>query len=238
MLTIDQLKFSYGRQDVLNDLSLSIRENHYFALAGLNGSGKTTLIKLILDLLRSSARDTIQLNGVSSWDVDSRKELIYLPEKFNLKPHTTAWDYFKLLAGVYRQKLNKNKVLELCADLNFAEHKLSEKSVNYSKGMMQKVGLIGCLILEVRFLLFDEPFSGLDPKARFQIKKILLDENKNSPKTMLYSTHMLADVEDLCDSFGILHQGRLQFNGTPRQCISSYKAESLEQAFLACVNDQ
>ena len=237
MININQLNFSYGAKSILHDLSLSIEGNHYFALAGLNGSGKTTLIKLMLDLLRTPDANNVQINGASSWDIASRKNIIYLPEKFILSAASSAWDYFKLLAGVYRQPLDVERVNELCSRLDFPVELLNKKSFHYSKGMLQKVGLIGCLMLDVPILLLDEPMSGLDPKARHQIKTLLLEEKQRSGRTLLYSTHMLADVEELCDSFGVLHNGELRFVGTPQQCMSVYAASTLELAYLNCINE-
>ena len=237
MIKINRLSFAYGAKPILRDLSLSIEDNHYFALAGLNGSGKTTLIKLMLDLLRTPAAEDVQLNGSSSWDIASRKNIIYLPEKFVLGADISASDYFKLLAGVYRQPLDIDRVDELSLRLGFPADLLNKKSFHYSKGMLQKVGLIGCLMLDVPILLLDEPMSGLDPKARHQIKTLLLEEKQRSGRTLLYSTHMLADVEELCDSFGVLHNGELRFVGTPQQCMSVYAASTLELAYLNCINE-
>ncbi len=235
MININNLCFSYSNQPVLDGISLSIQDNQYFALAGLNGAGKTTLIKLILDLLKAPGQEDILIGGLSSWDVSCRKQLIYLPEKFTLSPNVSALDYLSLLAGIYQQQLHLDSVYRFIELLDFPEKYLKEGAGKYSKGMMQKIGLIGCLCIEVPLLLLDEPLSGLDPKARLQIKKLLLAE-KEKNRTLLYSTHMLADVEELCDSFGILHKGDLQFIGTPEKCRSSYGGETLEQAYINCID--
>lgn len=235
MLNIQNLTFSYSDSPVLGTLSLSIEDNHYFALAGINGAGKTTLIKLILDLLRSPNKQDILIDGISSWQVISRNDVIYLPEKFRLDANVSALEYFKLLSGVYKKVFNKERIIRLCEELDFPQAKLVEKSSLYSKGMLQKIGLIGCLFMDFKLLILDEPLSGLDPKARLQIKKLLTQEKANN-RTILYSTHMLADVHELCDSFGILHNGSLQFIGTPLECLSRFNAETLEEAYMKCID--
>ena len=101
--------------------------------------------------------------------------------------------------------------------------------------MKQKLGLISCFMLETPLIILDEPLTGLDPKARFLFKKLLSDERANG-RTIFYSTHMLADAEEICDRFGILHDGSIVFEGTPEECISNFQANSLEKAYMSCIS--
>ncbi len=90
-------------------------------------------------------------------------------------------------------------------------------------------------MLERKLLILDEPLTGLDPRARYHFKKLLLEE-KHKGKTILYSTHLLADAEDLCDQFGILHHGDMKYVGSPAECLQYYQADSLEQAYMQCIS--
>jgi ABC-2 type transport system ATP-binding protein len=235
LIEISKLSYRYNSTKVLNKLDLSITSNHYFALAGLNGSGKTTLFKLIVDLLRSTEQQSIQIDGYSSWDIKSRNHLAFLPERFSINSYTSALDYFKLVFKIYQKTFDPLRIEYLCNRLSFPTALLKTRASHYSKGMMQKVGLIGCFLSDVKILLLDEPLSGLDPKARYQIKSLLNEEKERNPRVMLYSTHMLADIEDICDDFGILHEGKLQFKGSPADCMKLYEASTLEQAYMKCI---
>ena len=107
----------------------------------------------------------------------------------------------------------------------------------YSKGMVQKLGLVSCFMLDRKLLILDEPLNGLDPRARYHFKQLLREE-RSSQQTILYSTHLLADAEDLCDQFGILHDGEMKYQGTPDDCMRSYQADSLEQAYMRCISTE
>jgi ABC-2 type transport system ATP-binding protein len=113
-----------------------------------------------------------------------------------------------------------------------------DKSVRtLSKGMTQKLGLAACFLCDQPFLLLDEPMSGLDPKARALVKRHL-HAPREKGKTLLFSTHMLSDVLELCDRMIILHRGRLCFAGSPAECCEQYRADSLEQAYLNCIENR
>ena len=209
--------------------------NSYFAIAGVNGAGKSTLIKLILDLIRPASDSTIQIFGQQNRIPGCRDRLAYLPEKFDVKKTVSGWQYLQFVTSIYKIGLDRNKAGRLAEKLDFPVDRLASKIGSYSKGMVQKLGLISCFILERDLLILDEPLSGLDPRARFHFKQ-LLQEEKQKDCTILYSTHMLADAEEICDQFGILHRGEMQFIGTPENCMKTYQADTLEQAYMRCIS--
>ncbi|MBL7004927.1 MAG: ATP-binding cassette domain-containing protein, partial [Gammaproteobacteria bacterium] len=189
----------------------------------------------MLDLLRTSDAGMIKLNGKSSWDANSRHLLSYLPEKFQVNKSVSGEQYCRFVFGVHQQKMNKQSLHDLCAQLDFNVDDLKKNVNHYSKGMMQKLGLMSNFMLNKPLMILDEPLSGLDPKARFCLKQ-LLQKKKEEGLTLFYSTHMLADAEEICDQFAILDGGSLKFVGTPQACKALYKSDTLESAYMQCLS--
>ncbi len=234
-LSISNLSYSVSNNHILTALNLQIPEGSYFAIAGINGAGKSTLIRLILDLVRPAKVDELTIFGQQNQGKASRDQLAYLPEKFDVRKSVNGWQYLQFIASIYKIRLNRNTACELAEKLDFPVDRLKSKTGSYSKGMIQKLGLISCFILDRRLLILDEPLSGLDPKARYHFKQ-LMQEEKSKHRTILYSTHMLADAEEISDQFGILHQGEMKFVGTPQSCLEVYRSETLEQAYMKCIS--
>ena len=235
VLSLNNVTYSVSGVDILKQLSLDISTCEYFAIAGINGAGKSTLIKLILDLIRPSNDGTITIFGESNQDSQCREKLTYLPEKFDVKQGVNGWQYLNFIASIYGYELDDDVVAGLSWKLDFDYKCLKSKVANYSKGMVQKLGLISCFMLDRELLILDEPLSGLDPSARYHFKQFLQEE-KHKGKTIFYSTHMLADAEDICDQFGILHNGEMKFVGTPGECMEKYQAKTLELAYMNCIS--
>jgi len=236
-LSISDLSYSVSGVDILDTLNLQIPEASYFAIAGVNGAGKSTLIKLILDLIRPTSANEIKIFGQPNRDTGCRDQLAYLPEKFDVKRSVSGWQYLDFVASIYGVSHDRKQTRELAARLDIEPKWLESKIGSYSKGMVQKLGLVSCFMLDRKLLILDEPLSGLDPRARYHFKR-LLREVKPEGMTILYSTHLLADAEENCDQFGILHQGEMKFIGTPAECMRRYAADSLEQAYMRCISTE
>ena len=236
ILKVSGLAYRIGGRRILDGLDLQMESGQFYALAGENGAGKSTLIKIILDLIRNIEAGEVHINGVDNRDITARDVLTYLPEKFEIKKEVTGWQYLRFVFGVYRQALDRDKVLSLCDQLALDSSRLKHKGSEYSKGMKQKLGLISCFMLDKPLMILDEPLSGLDPKARFLFKQ-LLQRERSQHRSIFYSTHMLADAEEICDRFGILHRGRIAFDGSPQQCLERYQATTLEQAYMRCISE-
>ncbi len=234
-LDVSNVSYSVSGLQILTRLDLAVDECRYYAIAGVNGAGKSTLIKLILDLIRPAPGGDIRVFGVDNQNRNCRDQLVYLPEKFDVKKNITGRQYLEFIAAVYRQKPGPDKIAQLAERLDFPPDRLDSRVGGYSKGMVQKLGLVSCFMLDRRLLILDEPLSGLDPRARYRFKQLMREE-RSAERTVLYSTHMLADAEDLCDQFGILHDGEMKYQGTPADCIHHYQADSLEQAYMNCIS--
>lgn len=230
----EQISKSYGAQRVLNEISFRVGAGEYVGLIGANGAGKTTLIKAMLDLT-SVDQGQFVLNGQSHLTPSARSNLAYLPERF-IPPHfVTGRDVLLHLARMYHTPVSE-ALIEQALDAVAFDLKMLTKPVRaMSKGMVQKIGLAAVLMSEKACLILDEPMSGLDPKARVAFKSALL-ARRSETKSLFFSTHLLVDVERLCDQIVILHEGRIRFHGSPAACCAQYRAADLEQAYISSIS--
>ncbi|MBI3838201.1 MAG: ABC transporter ATP-binding protein [Planctomycetia bacterium] len=201
----------WGRQKVraLKALDLEIRQGEIFGLLGPNGSGKTTTIKLLLGLLFPTSGQALVF-GRDATDVKKNERLGYLPEESYLYRFLNAEEtldfygrLFDMPAAV--RKKRTNELIDLVG-LNWAKRRQLKE---YSKGMARRIGLAQALINDPELILLDEPTSGLDPIGTREMKDLIL-RLKSQGKTVLMSSHLLADVQDVCDRIAILHQGELK----------------------------
>ncbi|MGI9335329.1 MAG: ABC transporter ATP-binding protein [Gammaproteobacteria bacterium] len=225
---------SFGSRTVLRALDLRVAIGSSFALVGMNGTGKTTCIKALLDLAAAD-RGEIAIFGQPHNRLGARQQVAYLPERFLPPYYLKGGDFLRYIARLHGREHDEGAAVAMCERLDLDAEALRRPVREYSKGMAQKLGIASCLLSEKPLLILDEPLSGLDPKARLLTKRALLDL-KARGTTLLFSTHMLHDVEEICDTMGILHGGSLRFVGTPGACVRQYSAESLEHAYLDCVS--
>ncbi len=234
-LKVRNLKKNFADKVVLDDIDLEIKKNEIFGLIGLNGAGKTTLIKIILDLLNADS-GSVDVLGTNSSKPSSRKRLRYLPEKFQVSSMLKGLEFLKIFNDFNKNaKIDKKQFEEEIfnlADLLVLDRKaLSLKVSKYSKGMMQKLGLISTFLGDSELVILDEPMSGLDPKARIYLKELLL-KSKSKNKSIFFSSHVLADIDEICDRIAILNNGKISFIGTPEELKKKHSQSSLEKAFL------
>ena len=222
-----------GQRVLLSELDLSVSEGEHTALIGANGAGKTTLIKCLLDL------DTVSSGDISIFNrkhnrAGAREHLAYLPENFRPPVYLTGREYLHYMCRLHGNDFDPGRINSTLAVLDLDVTELDKLAVKLSRGTAQKLGLAGCLLSGKKLLILDEPMNGLDPGARTNLKHHLL-QRKRDGYTCFFTTHLLADVVDVCDSIAILHRGKIRYAGSPAACCRYFGAGDLEQAWLQCV---
>jgi ABC-2 type transport system ATP-binding protein len=202
-----------AKATAVDGITFSIQRGEVFGLLGPNGSGKSTTIKMILGLLNST-RGRLTVFDREPHDVATKKFIGFLPEESYLYPYLNSretLDYYGRLFGIQRKTRQRrtDELLEMVGLSQVAHRHVGE----FSKGMMRRIGLAQALINDPDFLILDEPTSGLDPIGTRQVKDLLL-ELKRRGKTILLSSHLLSDVEDVCDRMTILYGGKIHAEGT------------------------
>lgn len=221
---------SFGAQRALEDVSFELSRGEALGLIGVNGAGKTTLLRALLDLARADS-GSIKVFGTPSFDPGARADLSYLAERFNPPGLATGHELLRYLLALHGQALIIADAESEALALDLEPAALARPVRQYSKGMTQKLGLIACILARRALLVLDEPMSGLDPRARALFKQRLAAQ-KAIGTTLFFSTHLLLDVEALCDRIAVLDKARLVFVGTPALFLERYRAANLEEAFL------
>lgn len=202
-----------SRVTALNNFSLTVNESTIFGLLGPNGAGKTTLIKILLGIVFPTS-GTAEILNKKIDDYLVRKHVGYLPENHKFPLYLTGEDvlkYYAQLSGCSKEGLQEkiDSLLKLVKMYKWKRTKVK----SYSKGMMQRLGLAHALIADPKIIFLDEPTDGVDPLGRKEIRDILL-ELKSEGKTIFLNSHLLSEVELVCDRVAILHKGSLVREGT------------------------
>jgi ABC-2 type transport system ATP-binding protein len=232
-LFVDSVSVAYGKNTVLHDVKLQVSKGEIFGLIGLNGAGKTTLIKSVLGL-RDQVEGDIKVFDKSPYVQESKKQIAYLPERFDPPWFLTGAEFLKFSADIYKKKLDTKMMREAAESLDLSPDVLSKKVQTYSKGMRQKLGLLATVLTGCALLILDEPMSGLDPKARRLVKDLLLSVQKEG-RTIFLSSHILADMDEMCQHIGVIHNGTMYFSGTPDALKKKVSCDVLERAFMDLV---
>lgn len=212
---------------VLSDISLSVGRGEIFGFLGHNGAGKTTTMKVLLGLLRATSGH-VELLGSSVEHVATRARIGYLPESPYFYDYLTADEFlcfYGKLAGLDRETVQKRipQLLERVS-LTEARHRQLRK---FSKGMLQRIGLAQALIHDPELVILDEPMSGLDPIGRKEVRDLILSL-RDQGKTVFFSTHIISDVEMICDRVGIVSKGRIRSVGRIEDLVNGHVAQTVE----------
>lgn len=233
MFAVEHLNAAYTTEPVLQDIGLALKPGETFGLIGLNGAGKTTLIKIILGLRKPNS-GRILFNGQELGPRTLHRiksQMAYLPEKFEPPWFLSGAEFVRFSASLYQRRVNPDEMRLAAESLDLDPKVLDRRVQTYSKGMRQKLGLMATMLTGCELLILDEPMSGLDPKARARVKDSLVTL-KAQGRTVFLSSHILADMSEICDRVAVLHDKSIRFDGTPDLMVKEYNASSLERAFL------
>ena len=209
MLQIDHLYKNYGKFMAVNDLTLHIPKGDLFGFVGPNGAGKTTTIRMVCGLMPQTA-GSITINGVDiSNQKEIKKQIGYVPDFFGVYDNLKVKEYMDFYGSMY--SMNSRDIAKI-ADEHLELVNLSDKKEVYvdtlSRGMKQRLCVARALIHNPSLLVLDEPNSGLDPRARVEMKELLLNL-KSMGKTIVISSHILSELSEMCNSIGIMNRGHL-----------------------------
>jgi len=224
VLEFDGLHKSFGANHVLDGVGFTVRPGSMFGFCGSNGAGKTTTMRILATLLNPSwGEASVCGYSIYTGSKEIRRSIGYMPDFFGVYDDMKVIEYLEFFAAAYRIKGPERKkkceqVLEL-VDLGYKRDALV---TSLSRGMTQRLGLARVLLHEPQVLLLDEPASGLDPRARIEMRE-LLKELRSMKKTILVSSHILPELADICNKIGIIERGKLLFNGDVETAIAQVR---------------
>lgn len=233
MIEFKHVSKLYGDKTALSDLSLTINNGEIFGLIGHNGAGKTTTISILSSIIEASYGEVYVDGDLLSEHRDAiKKKIGYVPDSPDIFLNLTANDYWHFLANLYEvpKEAADQRISELSRLFDLTEQS-NDTIDSFSHGMRQKVIVIGALVSNPDLWILDEPLTGLDPQASFDLKE-MMREHARSGKTVLFSTHVLSVAEQLCHRIGILKQGKLIFVGTLEELKTSHPGQDLESIYL------
>lgn len=230
----DDLTKSFGNILAVNKLNLKIPYGKTYGLLGPNGAGKTTTVRILNAIIsKTSGNASVGGYNLTTHNEDIRRICGFLPESPGLYSKLTAKEFLEFIGELYYLPKDVisaciDELLELF-DLEGRENDLLE---GYSRGMKQKICLCAALIQDPKIIFLDEPTSNLDPAAARMVKNLISELAKKADKTIFICTHLLDSAEELCDIIGIIVNGKLEIEGSPKEIIESVGAKDLEEAYL------
>src|SRR5882724_4969082 len=215
MIETRDLTKMYGDLYALNRLSIKLEKGDVYGFIGPNGAGKTTTMRILATLLNPTwGEATVCGYSIYNGAKDIRRAIGYMPDFFGVYDDMKVIEYLEFFAAAYRiQGPSRRKKVEEVLELVDLTYKRDALVTSLSRGMTQRLGLARVLLHEPQVLLLDEPASGLDPRARIEMRK-LIKRLRDLNKTIMLSSHILPELAEICNKIGIIERGKLIFNGT------------------------
>ncbi|MGH8103397.1 MAG: ABC transporter ATP-binding protein [bacterium] len=229
----NHLSKSYGPTRALKGFSLTMEPGETVGLIGLNGAGKSTFIKILLGFLRADS-GSAQIRSRDPSDPLSRAGVGYLPEILSLPRNLSPHEFLMFsgrLSGILRPA---GRIEQILTDVKLPTHAWRRPIRTLSKGQLQRVGLAHALLSGEELLILDEPASGLDPVGRRDVKDLLKAVQRRG-KSVFLTSHILGEVEEICDRVCVIHEGQSRFDGATRDLLATVETGGLEAAFLRSI---
>ena len=229
----------YDQKRALKDVNLTIKNGTVFGLLGHNGAGKSTLIKSLVSA-HDLTKGQIKVDGreLTTHRQEIKQKIGYVPDSPDLFLQLTAMEYWRLMIDIYR--LNYQDVaakMQEYIQLFSMEADQNTLISSMSHGMRQKVILIGALTLDPDIWILDEPLTGLDPQSAFELKELIKKHVANG-NTVIFSTHILAIAQEVCDELAILKKGEVIYSGTVEDLLASQPGKTLEEIYLSMTGEE
>ena len=234
MIKAEGLTKVYGLDFVsVDDLSFHIKKGEIVGFVGQNGAGKTTTIKMLAGILKPT-KGKVTINGfdIDSSSLDAKRSVGYISDNPDIFLRLTGAEYVNFIADIYGVSETDRKLrMEDMASRFGMEDSLNKQMVSYSHGMRQKMMVIAALVHNPPVWILDEPMTGLDPNAAYELKK-MMREHADAGNCVFFSTHVLEVAEKLCDEIIIIKKGRDIYQGTLDKLVEEHKNKSLEDIFI------
>ena len=234
MIETRDLTKMYGDLYALNRLTIKLEPGDVYGFIGPNGAGKTTTMRILATLLNPTwGEATVCGYSIYNGAKDIRRLMGYMPDFFGVYDDMKVVEYLEFFAAAYRIKgAERRRKCDQVLDLVDLAYKRDALVTSLSRGMTQRLGLARVLLHEPQVLLLDEPASGLDPRARIDMRE-LLKELRNMGKTILVSSHILPELADICNKIGIIERGQLLFNGDVASAIRQVRQRTVLKVIVA-----
>ena len=230
-ILVEKVTKFYGKQKALDNISFEIGSGEIVGFLGPNGAGKSTMMKILTTYITPSyGKAEVCGNDVIEKALNVRKEIGYLPEHNPLYLDMYVKEYLSFVAGIYKLKNKKKRVEEIIKMVGLTPE-MKKKISALSKGYRQRVGLAQAMIHDPKVLILDEPTSGLDPNQLVEIRALI--KNIGKEKTVMLSTHIMQEVEAICDRVIIIDKGEIVADDLVKNILEKHKTKDLETVFKA-----